>query len=138
MAYKVVFRGDSSKEFDHLTQGQQKAIAAKIDAIAIDPMADGKTLEGYAPLRRVKAGDVRMVYDPEPDAQGRISILRFGTDHSVYDLDRLVSAASLVGVSSFPLMMFSAFTRSCHAPPPRPSPQIAKLDPPRHPPRNQN
>ncbi len=89
MAYKVVFRFTAEKEFENLTQGQWKAIAAKIDAITINPMVEGKTLIGYAPLRRVKAGEVRMVYDPEPDAQGRISILRFGTDHSVYGLNEL-------------------------------------------------
>jgi mRNA-degrading endonuclease RelE of RelBE toxin-antitoxin system len=89
MAYKFVFRGNSLKEFEHLTQGQKKAIAEKIKALDINPFAEGKTLDRYPPLRRVKAGDARMIYDPEPDAKGRLSILVFGTDHSIYTLDEL-------------------------------------------------
>jgi mRNA-degrading endonuclease RelE of RelBE toxin-antitoxin system len=90
MAYKFVFRGESLKEFEHLTQGQRKAIAEKIKALENNPFGEGKTLENYAPLRRVKAGDARMIYDPEPDAKGRLSILAFGTDHSIYELDELL------------------------------------------------
>jgi hypothetical protein len=40
-----------------ITQGQRKAISEKLKAPEIDPFAQGKTLERYAPLRRVKAGD---------------------------------------------------------------------------------
>ena len=70
-------------------QGQKKAIAEKIKALEIDPFAEGKTLDRYPPLHRVKAGDAKMIYDPEPDANGRLSILAFGTDHSIYELDEL-------------------------------------------------
>src|SRR5215470_13807032 len=88
MAFRAVFRGDALKEFEHLTPGQRKAIAKQIDAIEADPFTeDSVELEGFAPLRRIKAGDARVIYDPEPDAQGRLSLLAFGTDHSIYDLD---------------------------------------------------
>jgi len=70
-------------------QGQKKAIAEKIKALEVDPFVEGKTLDRYPPLRRVKAGDARMIYDPEPDANGRLSILVFGTDHSIYEHDEL-------------------------------------------------
>ena len=73
------------KEFEKLTRGQRKAISEKLKPLEIDPFAEGKTLERYAPLRRVKAGDVRVIYDPEPDSKGRLSIWRVGTDHIVYD-----------------------------------------------------
>jgi len=89
MGYKFVFRADAQKEFENLTQGQKKAISEKLKAFESDPPAEGKTLEKYAPLRRVKAGGVRVIYDPEPDARGRLSIWRVGTDHSIYDLDQL-------------------------------------------------
>jgi hypothetical protein len=91
MAYRAVFRGDSFKEFQRLTQGQRKAIAVKIDAIETDPFAEGSiALASYAPLRRIKASDAKMIYDPEPDANGRLSILAFGTDHSIYERDELL------------------------------------------------
>ena len=90
MAYRFVFRANAQKEFDNLTQGQRKAISEKLKLLEIDPFAEGKTLERYAPLRRVKAGDVRVVYDPEPDSKGWLSIWRVSTDHIVYDdLERL-------------------------------------------------
>jgi mRNA-degrading endonuclease RelE of RelBE toxin-antitoxin system len=89
MAYKFVFRRSAQKEFENLTQGQRKAISEKLKALESDPFAEGKTLDGYAPLRRVKAGDVRVIYDPEPDVRGRLSIWRIGVDHSIYELEGL-------------------------------------------------
>jgi mRNA-degrading endonuclease RelE of RelBE toxin-antitoxin system len=89
MVYKFVFRGSAQKEFESLTQGQRKAISEKLKTLETNPLADGKTLEKYAPLRRVKAGDVRVIYDQDPDPKDRISIWRIGTDHSIYELDDL-------------------------------------------------
>jgi len=89
MAYKFVFRGSAQREFESLTQGQRKAISDKLRTLETNPLAEGKTLESYAPLRRLKAGDVRVIYDPEPDSRDRISIWRIGTDHSIYNLDDL-------------------------------------------------
>jgi mRNA-degrading endonuclease RelE of RelBE toxin-antitoxin system len=76
MVYKFVFRASALKEFEGLTQGQRKAISEKLKALEADPFAEGKTLEKYAPLRRVKAGDVRVIFDPEADAKGRLIIWR--------------------------------------------------------------
>jgi mRNA-degrading endonuclease RelE of RelBE toxin-antitoxin system len=59
MNYKFVFRASAHKEFESLTQGQRKAISEKLRALEADPFAEGRTLERYAPLRRVKAGGVR-------------------------------------------------------------------------------
>lgn len=89
MAYKFIFRFTAQNEFESLTQGQKKAIFEKLKTIEVDPMGQGKTLVGYESLRRVKAGNVRAIYDPEPDAKGHISILRIGTNHSVYELEEL-------------------------------------------------
>jgi mRNA-degrading endonuclease RelE of RelBE toxin-antitoxin system len=89
MVYKFVFRASAQKEFERLSQGQRKAISEKLKALEADPFAEGKTIEKYAPLRRVKAGDVRVIFDPEADAKGRLFIWRIGSDHSVYDLDDL-------------------------------------------------
>ncbi len=89
MAYKFIFRHNAQKEFENLTQGQRKAISDKLRTLESHPHAEGKTLKGCAPLRRVKAGDVRVIYDPEPDARGRLSIWRIGVDHSIYALEEL-------------------------------------------------
>lgn len=85
MGYKVIFRKSAEKEFDALSQGQRKALFEKLKLLEDDPAPpETVELEGYAPLRRIKAGDARAIYD-EPDALGRIFILRVGTDHGVYD-----------------------------------------------------
>jgi mRNA-degrading endonuclease RelE of RelBE toxin-antitoxin system len=83
--YKVIFRESAEKEFDALTQGQRKALFEKLKLLETDPAPPGTDeLAGYAPLRRIKAGNARAIYD-EPDARGRIFILRVGTDHNIYD-----------------------------------------------------
>lgn len=84
MAYRVIFRTSAEKEFAALTQGQKKALFAKLKLLETDPApSESVQLKGYAPLRRIKAGDARAIYD-EPDEKGRIFILRVGTDHDIY------------------------------------------------------
>jgi mRNA-degrading endonuclease RelE of RelBE toxin-antitoxin system len=85
VVYKVIFRKSAEKEFEALSQGRRKALFAKLKLLEDDP-APPETVElrGYAPLRRIKTGDVRAIYD-EPDAEERIFILRVGTDHGIYD-----------------------------------------------------
>ncbi len=86
----VRLRDDTVHEFKRLSRIQQKAIAAKLKSLENDPCPpDSKGLDGYAPLRRIKAGDVRAIYDPTPDARDRIFVWRFGTDHLIYQLDEL-------------------------------------------------
>jgi mRNA-degrading endonuclease RelE of RelBE toxin-antitoxin system len=85
VAYKVIFEESAEKEFDALSQGQKKALFEKLKILAADPApAETVELKGYAPLRRIKAGNARAIYD-EPDAKGRIFILRVGSDHDIYD-----------------------------------------------------
>ena len=85
MAYTVIFRESAEKEFDALSQGRKKALFQRLKLLETDPApAETVELRGYAPLRRIKAGDARAIYD-EPDAKGRIFILRVGTDHDVYE-----------------------------------------------------
>jgi mRNA-degrading endonuclease RelE of RelBE toxin-antitoxin system len=85
VGYKVIFRESAEKEFDALSQGRRKALFEKLKLLEEDPAPPGALeLEGYAPLRRIKAGDARAIYDA-PDAQGRIFVLRVGVDHSIYD-----------------------------------------------------
>jgi mRNA-degrading endonuclease RelE of RelBE toxin-antitoxin system len=85
VGYKVIFRESAEKEFDALSQGRRKALFEKLKLLEEDPAPAGTLeLEGYAPLRRIKAGDARAISDA-PDAQGRIFILRIGEDHRIYD-----------------------------------------------------
>jgi mRNA-degrading endonuclease RelE of RelBE toxin-antitoxin system len=86
----VRLRPDAEQEFYRLSRVQQKAIAIKLKSLEKTPCPDdSKELDGYPPLRRIKAGDVRAIYDPEPDSKGRIFVWRIGTDHSIYELEEL-------------------------------------------------
>jgi mRNA-degrading endonuclease RelE of RelBE toxin-antitoxin system len=82
--YKVIFDERAEKEFAALSQGQRKAIFDKLKLLETDPAPPGSVeLKKYAPLRRIKAGDARAIYD-EPDGNDRIFVLRIGTDQSIY------------------------------------------------------
>jgi mRNA-degrading endonuclease RelE of RelBE toxin-antitoxin system len=84
---RVRLRRDVQRDFDRLSRIQQKAILEKLKSLESDPYPAGsKELEGFAPLRRIKAGDVRAIYDPEPDSWDRIWVWRIGTDHEIYEL----------------------------------------------------
>ena len=55
----VRLRKDVQRDFDRLSRVQQKAILKKLKSLESDPRpADSKELDGFAPLRRIKAGDV--------------------------------------------------------------------------------
>ncbi len=85
MGYTVIFSESAEKEFEALTPGRKKALFLKLKLLEDDPApAETVELRGYAPLRRIKAGDARAIYD-EPDAKGRIFVLRIGVDHDVYE-----------------------------------------------------
>jgi len=84
VTYKVIFRKSAEQEFRALSNGKKKAIHKEIKKLEkTDKPAGYKELAGYSPLKRIKSGGVRAVYDA-PDAHNRIFILRIGTDHSVY------------------------------------------------------
>ena len=82
---RVRLRKDVQRDFDRLSRVQQKAILKRLKSLESDPRPAGsKELEGFAPLRRIKAGHVRAIYDP--DARDRIWVWRIGTDHEIYEL----------------------------------------------------
>ena len=82
--YRVIFDERAEREFEALTQGQKKALFNKLRLLTTNPApAETVELKGYAPLRRIKAGDARAIYD-EPDSNGRIFIMRVGSDHEIY------------------------------------------------------
>jgi mRNA-degrading endonuclease RelE of RelBE toxin-antitoxin system len=89
--YKVIFDDRAEKEFVALSPGRRKALWDKLKLLETDPAPSEATqLRGYEPLRRIKAGDARAIFD-EPDANDRIFILRVGVDHDIYgDLEQLL------------------------------------------------
>jgi len=85
LGYTVHFRKSAQKEFEALSQGRKKALRDKLKLLETNSGPEETVeLEGYAPLRRIKAGDARAIYDA-PDANGRIFILRVGSDHEIYE-----------------------------------------------------
>jgi mRNA-degrading endonuclease RelE of RelBE toxin-antitoxin system len=85
LSYTVHFRKSAEKEFGALSPGLKKALFQKLKLLESDPApAETVELRGYAPLRRIKAGAARAIYD-EPDANGRIFVLRVGSDHAIYE-----------------------------------------------------
>ena len=90
MTYAVIFKKNAEREFEALSDGKRKAIFKELKKLENTDKPNGyKELKGYSPLKRVKSGGVRAVYD-EPNGRNRIFILRIGTDHSVYDLLELI------------------------------------------------
>jgi mRNA-degrading endonuclease RelE of RelBE toxin-antitoxin system len=76
--HKIVWIKKAEKEFAALSQGQRKAISDEIDKLVAGPEPPGSDeLEGYSPLRRLKAGMIRAIYDPQAGPK-KIRILRIG------------------------------------------------------------
>jgi mRNA-degrading endonuclease RelE of RelBE toxin-antitoxin system len=76
--YHVIFEAAAAQQFERLGQGQRKALSEQLNLLKNDAMPQSsKELQGYEPLRRIKAKDVRAIYQP-PDSRNRIVILAVG------------------------------------------------------------
>ena len=83
--YRVIFEATAAQQFERLSQGQRKALSDQLNLLKNDATPQSsKELEGYEPLRRIKAKDVRAIYQP-PDSRNRIMILAVGARRSIYD-----------------------------------------------------
>jgi mRNA-degrading endonuclease RelE of RelBE toxin-antitoxin system len=83
--YRGVFEAEAAQQFERLSQGQRKALSEQLTLLKNDATPQSsKDLEGYDPLRRIKAKDVRAIYQP-PDSRNRILILAVGARRSIYD-----------------------------------------------------
>lgn len=83
--YHVIFEAEAAQQFERLSQGQRKALSDQLNLLKYDATPQSsKDLEGYEPLRRIKAKDVRAIYQP-PDSRNRILILAVGARRSIYD-----------------------------------------------------
>jgi mRNA-degrading endonuclease RelE of RelBE toxin-antitoxin system len=83
--YRVIFEAVAAQQFERLSQGQRKALSEQLNLLKNDATPQSaKALKGYEPLRRIKAKDVRAIYQP-PDSRNRIVILAVGARRSIYD-----------------------------------------------------
>jgi mRNA-degrading endonuclease RelE of RelBE toxin-antitoxin system len=84
VSYRVIFKQAAQWEFERLTQGQRKAIAAKIDELETNPEPPGAIrLAGYPKFWRIAARNVWAKY-LAPLPNGVIYILRVATRNSAY------------------------------------------------------
>jgi mRNA interferase RelE/StbE len=84
--YTVALKPAALKQFNGLPKKDAAKVAAKIDALAINPHPIGsKKLKGSDGIYRVRFGDYRVVYLP-PDDAGEILILKIAKRDEVYKL----------------------------------------------------
>jgi mRNA-degrading endonuclease RelE of RelBE toxin-antitoxin system len=58
--YNVIFEAEAARQFERLSQGQRKALSDQLDLLKNDATPQSsKELQGYEPLRRIKAKDVQ-------------------------------------------------------------------------------
>jgi mRNA-degrading endonuclease RelE of RelBE toxin-antitoxin system len=83
---------EAERQFDHLSQGQKKAIFNKIKELRKNSKPAGAiSLEGYPHLWRISAGNVRAIFE-QPNSSGEIFVLRIARRRVAYDdLDDLLS-----------------------------------------------
>jgi mRNA-degrading endonuclease RelE of RelBE toxin-antitoxin system len=83
--YRVIFDAAAAQQFDRLSQGQRKALSEQLNLLKNDATPpSSRELDGYEPLRRIKAKDVRAIYQP-PDSRNKILILSVVSRRSIYD-----------------------------------------------------
>ena len=72
-----------AKEFiEAVSKKHAQQLIARIERLAENPAPQSKLLEGYAPLRRLRSGDYRIIYQ----IQGQtVLILKIGHRKEVYN-----------------------------------------------------
>lgn len=82
--YRIEFLKTAQKEFRKLPKEVQQRIAAKIDALQVDPYPpDSKKLKNGHGRFRVRVGDYRVIYRPEDD-ELIILVIKVGHRRDVY------------------------------------------------------
>ena len=83
---KINLSKRADKMLGKIPAKQQKQIAARIKQLAIDPATlPTVELKGYAPWRRAKAGEYRIVYLIDGD-ELKVSLIGKRNDNEVYRL----------------------------------------------------
>lgn len=82
--YQIEFLKTAQKELLKLPQDVQRRIAAKIDALAMDPYPpDSKRLKNGNGRLRIRVGDYRVIYRLEEDRLV-ILVIKIGHRRDVY------------------------------------------------------
>jgi len=82
--YRIEFLKTAQKEFRKLPKEVQQRMAAKIDALQVDPYPpDSKKLKNGHGRFRVRVGDYRVIYCPEDD-ELIILVIKVGHRRDVY------------------------------------------------------
>ncbi|WNZ25457.1 type II toxin-antitoxin system RelE/ParE family toxin [Leptolyngbya sp. NK1-12] len=82
--YRIEFLKTAQKELLKLPQDVQRRIAAKIDALSVDPRPpDSKKLKNGNERLRIRVGDYRIIYRLEED-QLVILVIKIGHRCNVY------------------------------------------------------
>lgn len=81
--YKIVFKKSVAKDLRSLPKNDVLKILARIDALALDPRADGCIKLTGDDKYRVRQGLYRIVYEIR-DAELVVSVIKVGHRSSVY------------------------------------------------------
>ena len=84
MAKQVFLKPSAQRNLQKLPKDAQKALAEKINLLAVDARAAGeKKLDGHNDLFRIRAGDYRAVYEKD---RTTITVLLFGDRKNIYKM----------------------------------------------------
>jgi len=78
----IEFDARAAKELRKLARDVQQRIVYAVDALRVDPLA-GKPLSGFPHLRRIRAGDYRVIYTFKNDRL-IVLVLRVGHRRDIY------------------------------------------------------
>jgi mRNA interferase RelE/StbE len=82
--YSVQFAPSAERDLAALDKPVQRRVAARIDALAVNPRPAGVTkLQGEANAWRIRVGEYRVIYSIE-DAQLVVLVIKIGHRREVY------------------------------------------------------
>lgn len=80
----MILKKSAEKQFAALPQKARAGVAARIDTLAFDPLANGaEKLDATNGLWRVRWGNYRIIYQ-RPDGDGVVRVLKIGHRKDVY------------------------------------------------------
>lgn len=84
MSYSIRFVGSAERALANITKRDQKKIALRIDALALDPRPPGsRKLVGGTNEYRIRIGDYRVVYSVE-DRRVLVIVIRIAHRKDIY------------------------------------------------------
>ena len=68
MSYSIRIRRSAARELGHVPRRERERLVAVIDALAQHPFSGNVLKGGLRGLRRIRAGDYRVLYEVQEDA----------------------------------------------------------------------